>query len=204
MEAQPKPFADVASLQVGRVYAEALLRLALEQNQAQEIFDDLQALQQKVVSDPGVHAFIGNAAIGRERKGQVLEHAFRGKVPDILTNFVQVLNSHDRLEILGAVVICYKELLDARKRVARVAVASAQPLTEAQLTQIRDFVHAIGGRDPVLETRIDPELIGGVVVRVGDWLYDASVRRRLETMRDQLNERSSHEIQSGRNRFFAD
>ena len=53
----------------------------------------------------------------------------------------------------------------------------------------------------MLATKIDPDLLGGLVVRVGDWLYDASVRTQLETIRNQIIARSSHEIQSGRNRF---
>ena len=57
------------------------------------------------------------------------------------------------------------------------------------------------GRDPLLETSIDPDLLGGLTVQVGDVLYDASIRTRLEQMRTQLIERSSHAIQSQRDRF---
>ena len=56
-------------------------------------------------------------------------------------------------------------------------------------------------REPVLELTVDPTLLGGLVVRVGDNLFDGSVRTRIDTLRKQLIERSSHEIQSGRDRF---
>ena len=55
--------------------------------------------------------------------------------------------------------------------------------------------------EPILDTRIDPELLGGIIVKVGDWRYDASVQTSLKTIRDQIIARSSYEIQSGRDRF---
>ena len=67
----------------------------------------------------------------------------------------------------------------------------------AGLGQLRDLWQ----REPILESAVDPDLLGGLVVQVGDWLYDASVRTQLETLRNQLITRSSHEIQSGRDRF---
>jgi F-type H+-transporting ATPase subunit delta len=55
--------------------------------------------------------------------------------------------------------------------------------------------------EPILDLQVDPQLLGGLVVKIGDWLYDGSVRARLQAFRDHLIARSSHEIQSGRNRF---
>ena len=78
---------------------------------------------------------------------------------------------------------------------------SAVPLDEGQLERLRQELRADFRREPILTAVVDPELLGGLVVRVGDWVYDASVRTRIETVRNQLIERSSHEIQLGRDRF---
>ena len=68
-----------------------------------------------------------------------------------------------------------------------------------QLTrELRELVHG----EPILETEVDPDLLGGLVVRFHDWLYDGSVQTQLQTIRNQLIESSSHEIQSGRDRFY--
>jgi len=62
-------------------------------------------------------------------------------------------------------------------------------------------IKGIGHVEPVLQETVDPDLLGGMVVRILDWVYDASVRARLQMLRNQLIERSSHGIQSGRDRF---
>ena len=62
-------------------------------------------------------------------------------------------------------------------------------------------VVTVGQIEPLLEEKVEPELLGGLVVRIGDWVYDASVRTRLDEIRNQLIERSSHGIASGRDRF---
>src|SRR5205823_9417294 len=99
------------------------------------------------------------------------------------------------------ILSAYRGLLEHRTGKVRVRLRSAVPLDDGQrerlLGQLRDLWH----REPILESAVEPDLLGGLVVQVGDWLYDASVRTRLDTIRDQLIERSSYEIQSGRDRF---
>src|SRR5262249_56227312 len=82
-----------------------------------------------------------------------------------------------------------------------VEVRSAAPLDDDQRDRLRRELQETFHLEPLLETEVDPELLGGMLVRVGDWVYDASVRTQLETIRNQIIARSSHEIQSGRNRF---
>jgi F-type H+-transporting ATPase subunit delta len=82
-----------------------------------------------------------------------------------------------------------------------VEVRSAVPLPDDQRERLLNQLRATLQREPILQTRVDENLLGGLVVRVGDWVYDASVKTRLETIRHQLTERSSHEIQSRRDRF---
>ncbi len=77
------------------------------------------------------------------------------------------------------------------------------PLPDDQLERLRNELRGALRREPILETRVDPDLLGGLVVQVGDWVYDSSVRSRVADIRNQLIERSSHEIQSRRNRFSA-
>jgi F-type H+-transporting ATPase subunit delta len=114
---------------------------------------------------------------------------------------MKVLNQHERLNLLRPILAAAKELRDQRAKRIRVQVRSAVPLADDQADRLRQQLRESLRLDPVLRTEVDPELLGGVVVRVGDWLYDASVRARLDSIRNQLIERSSHEIQSGRDRF---
>jgi F-type H+-transporting ATPase subunit delta len=198
----PNTVLDNESLRIGRVYAEALFKAAAGQNQTGEILEELNALVNDVFRrDPRLEAFLGSPAVGRDHKAKAIEDAFASRSSDVLVRFLQVLNEHDRLGVLRAVAVTYRDLYDARTGRVRVQVRSAVPLPEDQQERLRQELRAVYKLEPVLETRVDPDLLAGVVVKVGDWLYDGSVRSRLETIRNQLIERSSHEIQSRRDRF---
>ena len=131
----------------------------------------------------------------------VLRSAFRGRSGDLFTNFLLVLNDHDRIELLRSVLAAYRAEYERRTNRMRVFVRTAVPLPEDQRERLLGELRQTFQREPVLETTIDPDLLGGIVVRVGDYQFDGSVRTRIENLRKQLIERSSHEIQSGRDRF---
>jgi F-type H+-transporting ATPase subunit delta len=193
---------DDDTRRVARVYAEALLAAADKGGQAAAVLEDLGGLVGAVFArDPRLEAFFASAAVGRERKAEAVRRAF----PEggLLANFLLVLNVHERLDTLRAVAWAYRELYDKKAGRMRVRVESAAPLDEGQQERLRQELRESFHREPVLETRVNPDLLGGLVVRVDDWVFDASVRTRLENIQRQLIERSSYEIQSGRNRFSA-
>jgi F-type H+-transporting ATPase subunit delta len=139
--------------------------------------------------------------VGRERKAEVLERVFAGRTSQLLNNFLTVLNAHDRLDVLRAVARVYNDLYDRGQNRMQVQVRSAVPLAEDQRERIAGDLRAAFGKEPVVHASVDPALLGGLIVQVDDWVYDASVRTRIELIRKQLVERSSHAIQTGRDRF---
>src|SRR5262249_40685636 len=150
---------------------------------------------------PQLEMFFASSAVGRDRKQEILEKTFRGRAIDLFVNFLLVLNRHDRLDVIWAVRAAYRDLLDERAGRIRVQVRSAVPLPSDQSDAPRQEIHAKFNKEPFLEARIDPDLIAGMVVQVGDWRLDSSIQCRLRHIREQLVERSSHEIQSRRDRF---
>ena len=118
-----------------------------------------------------------------------------------MLNFLLVLNDHDRLDLFRFAVALYSILLEERSNKVRVKVMSAAPLSDDQRGRLANQLRDMTKREPVLEETIDPELLGGMVVQVADWRYDASVRHQLEIIRNQLIENSHAEIQAGRDRF---
>ncbi len=193
---------DVGYLRVARVYAEALLNDAWVAQKSQAMLDDLEALVGQVfAADPQLEEFLSSRAVGRDRKEKVIRDVFATRSDPLFMNFLLVLNHHDRLELVRAVLAAYRELFEKRHHRIRVEVRSAVPLTEPQAERLRGELREALRQEPVLEARVDPDLIGGLVVRAGDWLYDASVRTQLAGLQKQLIERSSHEIQFGRDRF---
>jgi F-type H+-transporting ATPase subunit delta len=189
---------------VAHVYAEALLSAAEQSGQAAAVLDDLDGLVREVLDrNPEFELFLSSAAIGRERKKEAILRAF-GHPGDIFVNFLLVLNEHDRLDTLRAVAITYRELYEKKAGRTPVRVESAVPLSEEQLERLRQEVRGTFHREPIVQTTVDPDLLGGMVVRIEDWVYDTSVRTQLANLRNQLIEKSSHEIQSRRDRFRSD
>lgn len=192
----------VGAERISKVYAEALFRVAKEKDQLQQVAEDLRFLTHDLVQlDPNIRAYFANATIGHQEKAVSIEKAFRGQLSDITTDFLQVLNRHARLEILLCVESAYRELVDEHFRRVRVKIRTAVPLTDDARQQFVDFLTKRLQLQPVLEETVDPDLLGGFVLRVADWLYDGSVAYQLQVLRKQLLERSSHEIQSRGDRF---
>ena len=194
--------ADVGAQRVAQTYAEALLNAAQKQNQVRETLDDFDALVGHVFyGHPDLEKFLSSMAVGREAKDKVLRSSLAGRATDLLTNFLLVVNEHDRLGLLRSILAAYREEYERRTEQMRVHVRSAVPLPDDQRERLVSELRAAYNREPVLEMKVDPALLGGLEVRVGDHLFDGSVRTRIDTLRKQLIERSSHEIQSGRDRF---
>jgi len=201
-DADFEPIADVSAQRVARVYAEALLNAADKQGQSDDVVEGLDSLIRDLFqAEPQLEAFLTSSAVGRERKARLIDKVFENKASVLFVDFLKVLNQHERLNLLRPILAAAKELRDARAKRIRVQVRSAVPLANDQENRLRQQLRETLKLDPVLQMAVDEELLGGVVVRVGDWLYDASVRARLDSIRNQLIERSSHEIQSGRDRF---
>jgi len=197
-----EPVADVSAQRVAHVYAEALLNAADKQGQSDQVVEELESLIRDLFqAAPELEALVASSAVGRERKTQLIDKVFENKASPIFVDFLKVLNHHERLDLLRPILASAKELRDERAKRIRVKVRSAVPLAENQISRLRQQLHDALKLEPVLQTEVDPELLGGVMVQVGDWLYDASVQARLDSIRNQLIERGSHEIQSGRDRF---
>jgi F-type H+-transporting ATPase subunit delta len=181
------PHDPTRSTPLSVAYARSLLELANEQNhQAEVIGQELHQLLEVLDADPHFELFLGSPAIGEVERAQVIDHTFRGRVSPLLANFLGVVNQKGRLGLLRSIVNAYDDLLDQQLGKVEVDVTVAQKLTAEQLEQVRQRVGAALKRDAVVHQYIDPAIIGGLVLRVGDRLLDASVRYQLRAIRHQL------------------
>jgi F-type H+-transporting ATPase subunit delta len=195
-------YGDVGAQRIAGVYAEALFKAAEKQANGDEILEELEGLIGDVFQkDPLFEAFLASGAIGRDRKAKALEAVFENRAGPLIYNFLGVLNQHGRLDLLRPILVALRDLTDQRSGRIRVQVRSAVALPVDQQNRLHQTLQQTFNLEPVLVATVDPELLGGMVVRVGDWLYDASVRTHIENLRNQLIARSSHEIQSRRDRF---
>jgi len=183
---------DDATRHVARIYAESLLAAADKRQQTQEVLEQLEELVQEVLArDPAFALFLASAVVSREHKREALRRAFEGKVNEVLYHFLLVLNDHDRLGIIREVAVLMRDIYERRAGRMHVEVKSAIALDDEQRERLRRELRDKFHREPILSVRVDPELLGGLVVKVDDWVYDGSVRARLERIRNQLIEKGS-------------
>jgi F-type H+-transporting ATPase subunit delta len=184
---------DDATRHVARIYAEALLAAADKQHQTQEVLEQLESLVHDVLNrDSAFALFLASAVVGRDRKRAALAHAFEGRINGTLYNFLLVLNDHERLGVIREIAVTLRDLYERRAGRVHVEVQTATPLPDDQRERLLQELQEKFGREPVLHVRVDPELLGGLWVRVDDWVYDGSVRGRLERIRKQLMEKGSY------------
>lgn len=193
---------EIDVLRVARVYAQALLRNAQKADKVdaiQEHFDGLFPAHYHNEQDPKSLAnLMTSGAIPRNRRAAVIDEAFKGKVEDLFLDFLQILNGHERLDIVRAVGAEYRQLRDELYKRVRFQVRTVVPLTDEQRERITARAREAFKAEAVLVEVIDPDLIGGMQIQVGDHLYDLSLKARLRAIKNQLIERSSHEIQRRR------
>ncbi|WP_020468562.1 ATP synthase F1 subunit delta [Zavarzinella formosa] len=188
--------------QVARVYAEALLDVAEKRELTEQVAEELDGIIGELFKQsPDVENSLSSPVIQKSAKAPIIEKAFRSKVSDVVVNFLLVLNSKNRLSLLSHIAPAYRHLMDIRAKRVRVLVRSVLPLSAEQTERLRQTVGVAYGREPVIVSQLDETLLGGMVVQVGDEVFDSSVRTRVNNLRNQLLARSSYEIQVGRDRF---
>jgi F-type H+-transporting ATPase subunit delta len=193
---------DVSARRIARVYAESLLNAAEKQGQAETVLGELESLVRDVFGrDPRLEVMFSSAAFGRKTRSAALAKVFETRTSETFHRFLLVLNDHERLDLIRPILAEARALQDERTRRLRVLVFSAVPISDAQRQTIEERVRIRFNLEPVLVPIHDPALLGGLKIRIGDRQFDGTVRARLELIRQQLIERSSHEIQSGRDRF---
>jgi F-type H+-transporting ATPase subunit delta len=197
-QARHRTVLDDEGMHVAHVYAEALYRAAQSHGQVDEVLGELTALIHEVFArSPEFELLLASTAISRERKDDILNQIFQGRASQTLNNFLRVLNAHDRLGLLRSLADAFTRLCEQRSGRIVVQVRSAVPLDDGQRGRLAQILREVSTREPILRETVDPALLGGLVVQVGDWVYDASVRTRLVQFRTQLIERSSHGITGG-------
>ncbi len=195
-------YAEVSAERIAAVYAEALLDAAEGAGCQAEIVEEFDAFVSEVLDRlPEFERVLASALISHEEKVGLLDRALGQQASRVFLNFLKVVSRHGRLDILRAMHRAVRELWERRSGRVPVWVTTATPLDEELGRRLAERIRPLIDGQPVVQTRVDPSLLGGFVVRVGDTVYDASLATQLKMLRQQMVERSAHEIQSRRDRF---
>ncbi len=194
--------ADVGVEHVGKVYAEAFLGAARESGQIESLVEQFDSLIVDVLDRfPELEEVLASGIIAHEDKLEIIDRVFSGRASDPMVNFLKVVSRHERLDCLRAIHRQTHQLYNEMRGLVRVQLTTATAVDDALADKIAVGLGAFLDAQPVVERATDPELIGGAVVRIDDTVYDGSIATQLKILREQMIDRSVHEIQSRRDRF---
>jgi len=182
------------TLALADVYAEALLRAAAAQGQDEEVASELADLVAYMDKNPRFDGFLTSPTVDDEARRDSLEKLFRGRMNDLLLNLLQVLNARRRSELIRAVARRVELRMEEKHHQTEVIVETPVPLSDRSRELLKSTLQSRLNKEPLLIEQVRPELIGGLVLRVGDMQLDASLVTRLQTLRGRLQDRATREI----------
>lgn len=168
-----------------RRYAEAAFEVAMRDGTLEAWRAELD-LAAGIVSDERVLDVLANPAIPAEKRGSVLEDVLGRNVSRPVLNLIQLMLKRGRIELLPRVAAEFRRLDDDRQGITHATAISAAPLEPDEIRALTARLEQSTGDRIALDVQVDPSLLGGIVVRVGDRMIDGSVRGRLERLRNQL------------------
>ncbi|TWT75966.1 ATP synthase subunit delta, sodium ion specific [Posidoniimonas polymericola] len=193
---------DVTEEQIGKTYAKAVLGAAAGNEWT--VVEELQAIVDEILNPhPGFIEPLRSAFVSHEERGQILDRVFGGKVSDTVLHFLKVLSAHNRLGILRTIVRETVRLYQDRNNNVRVRVVSAEPLDDALLGDITNALRSQTGQEPIMTTEVDPDLIAGMQVHVGDTVYDSSLRTAFAKARRAIVNSTIQQIEQNPQQFFS-
>jgi F-type H+-transporting ATPase subunit delta len=193
---------DSSRQRLGLVYAKALLGAAEKAGNSPTVLAELTSFLHDVLDAlPQLDAVLCSPRVSFERKERILDRVCGGKATTQLVNFLKVLARRGRFDCLRAVEPAARQLFNELRGRVEARVVSAQPLDAATLTLVADRLRVVLRREVDLHTQVDPELVGGLVIRVGDTVYDGSVANQLRRLREEVMAKSNQKIRLDMVRF---
>lgn len=178
---------DSKASNVGERYAQALFDLAAEQKKVASVEADLKSMKAAIADSGDLRTLLASPAFDAEAKRKGLTAiADKAKFDAVTKKFLGLLAVNGRASALSAVIAAFERLAAEARGAVSAEVVSALPLSAAQAKGVAAALRQALGKDPEITTRVDPALLGGIKVKVGSRLFDASLRSKLDSLKFAL------------------
>lgn len=195
--AADRPPLDIGAERVAKVYAQAIVEAADGAKCRREVLDELAAIVDDVLPRvPKAHAVFASPKVSPEEKGAIVDRIAKGRVLPTTLHALRVLARHERLDLLAEVVAAARRLSDTLDGRRQAVFTTAVPLDAAEQQRVLAEVSKTLGVTLAPTFVVDPDVLGGLVVRVDDTVYDQSVATSLVRLGDKLKQRSIRAIQN--------
>ncbi len=171
-------------------YAKAILSFALEQHKETEVNTDMLLIANTIDESKELQLFLNNPIIKSELKKKALNEVFSTKITSLTSSLINLLIDNKRLSIIEDVAKKYIILFDSLKGIEVAKVTTAISLTDDLNKQVLNKVKEITGKEATIENVVNPDIIGGFILRIGDIQYDASIANKLEVLKRQFEDES--------------
>ncbi|MBI5866033.1 MAG: ATP synthase F1 subunit delta [Planctomycetes bacterium] len=177
-------------LEFADVYAQALFELAREADRIDDVRSELDELVRLMEIEPAFASFITSSALDDDHRAAGLEKMFRGRLSDMTLNTLLVMNDNGRHALLKALRRAFVLRQEDAAGQVEVAATSAVELDLDEKNRVAEAAAKLSGRKPLIDYRVDPSIVGGLILQIGDLRYDNSVATQLTAARDRLMDRS--------------
>ena len=174
---------------ISKRYARAFFEIAVQEKKIEQFHSELSKFSSTIAQNKALKDFLANPIIEQDNKKTVVEKIIsKLNFSGMTVNFLKLLVDKKRIETLPDIEVCFRQLMDEALKKVRINVKTAFPLSEAMKEYIMTNMEKITGRKADITIETNPELLGGVIINVGDTLYDGSVKSQLNNMRNLLGE----------------
>jgi F-type H+-transporting ATPase subunit delta len=171
--------------EIAQVYARSLFEAAKDQDKLDEIREQLGVFADAVAESHDLQVFFFSPYLSTQEKTDGLRRAIEG-ADEAFLNFLDLVVENHRMPVIFRIRRDFDELWEQENRLLPVQVTSAVPLDDAIVQEIGSTIGEQTGKRVELSSQVDPDILGGIVVRVGNAILDASIRNRLEQLRKQV------------------
>lgn len=175
-------------------WCDAIFRIAASRGVEDALLEEWRGLVELLDRDPQLESVLVSPLVTIEEKRQLIENGFRGRASDLLVDTLQVLRGKDRLGLLRSLAAAFQDAWMESKGKVEAHVTSAVPLSPEQRQELATVVSRLTRKEAHLNEEVDPDILGGLVVRVGDRKFDDSVSRELELLIAAFAVRGSREL----------
>jgi len=174
---------------IARRYAKAFFKVAAEEKIYRECYDELVAFAGIIEADFNLYGFLTNPIFSLTDKKKVMETLIKkGDISNISANFLKLLVDKRRIVLLPDIMDCFRDIMDKELGMVRVTVKTAFPLSPELSENLQKGLETITRGKVEMTIFDEPELLGGIVVRIGNTYYDGSVRAQLNDIQNLLGE----------------
>ncbi len=173
---------------VAKRYAGALFEVALPLKKEQLFMEELLGILNTLQTYPKFDQLLKSPLIHAQEKKDIFTKVFQGKVSEEILNFLYVLVDKRRQLYIKEIIEVYKTMVEEAKNIVEAVAITVEPMTENDLLQLQLKLSATSGKNVTIRNEINREIIGGVLIKIGDKVIDGTIKNRLNKMKEQLSQ----------------